>query len=74
MATVLQTRLAEAQAALHDILTGASVRSVTDSNGEKVEYRAVDIARLRAYIQELQAQVDAEAGTTVNNGPMVLWL
>lgn len=65
-----QEALAEAQKALHDLLTGVSAAEITDQNGEKIRYRAIDISKLKIYIAELQAQI---ADTTVNVGPMRIW-
>jgi len=65
-----QERLTEAEAALHYLLIGNSVAEVTDQNGEKIRYRAVDIAKLREYIQMLKAEI---AGTPAATGPMRFW-
>jgi hypothetical protein len=49
--------LADAKAALHRLLTGAAAASFTDSNGERVEYQAANIARLQAYVSQLEAEL-----------------
>ena len=59
------TRLAEAKAALHDLLRGQGVRELQDQNGERVAYHRADIPRLRAYIAELE---DRE--TNAPGGPL----
>lgn len=53
--TTTQARLAEAEAALHRLITGQMVRVVVDQNGERVEFTMTNIERLRAYIAELKA-------------------
>lgn len=62
--------LAEAKSALHDLLTGTSAAEITDQNGEKIRYRAIDISKLKMYIADLEAQIGA---TVVNVGPMRMW-
>lgn len=54
----LTTYLAEAEAALHNLLTGSKVVTVKTELGETT-YRSYvsDIANLRAYIAELKAQL-----------------
>lgn len=52
-----QQRLAEAQTALHALLTGTSVVEVRDSTGESVRFTQVNSARLQAYIRDLQAEI-----------------
>lgn len=58
-------RLVEAEAALHDLVTGTSARVVVDQNGERIEYTAANEPRLRRYIEELKAKI---AGKTVGTG------
>jgi hypothetical protein len=48
-------------------MTGLKVRVFVDHNGERVEYTNANAARLRAYIQELERQVDANIQHT---GPL----
>ena len=50
-------RLIEAQEALHALLTGTQAVSVTDQNGEKIEYRPVSRTDLQRYVADLEAQV-----------------
>ena len=52
-----QERLEEAQDALHQLLTGTQAVSVTDQNGEKVEYRPVSRTDLQRYVADLEAQL-----------------
>lgn len=61
-------RLVEAEDALHQLLTGTSARVVVDQNGERIEYTAANAGKLRAYIEELKAEI---AGSTIgSNGPL----
>lgn len=61
-------RLVEAEDALHQLLTGTSARVVVDQNGERIEYTAANVGKLRAYVQELKQEI---AGKTIgSNGPL----
>jgi len=61
-------RLVEAEDALHQLLTGTSARVVVDQNGERIEYTAANVGKLRAYVQELKQEI---AGQTLgSNGPL----
>lgn len=68
MATLAE-RLAEAEAALHDLQIGRGVRSITDQNGERVEYSLTSPGRLYSYIADLKRQL----GTQIS-GPMRVFL
>lgn len=50
-------RLEEARTALHDLMTGKAVVRVS-RGGRLVEFRAHDIAELRRYIAELEAELN----------------
>lgn len=53
---ILQTRYDEASEALHKLRTGAMVVQIgTDT--ERLQYAAVDQARLAAYVASLQSQL-----------------
>lgn len=52
-----QERLEEAQEALHQLLTGTQAVSVTDQNGERIEFRPVSRNDLQRYVADLEAQV-----------------
>lgn len=69
----LQTRLAEAENAHHDLQTGRMARVFVDQNGERVEYVSANSWRLSAYIQELKRQISALQGSTVGQ-PMRVYL
>lgn len=56
-------RLVEAETALHRILTGQGVQSVTDQSGERVVFTTASVTRLRAYIAELKAEIAGEVPT-----------
>lgn len=58
--------LAEAQLALHKLQTGTAEVSVTFGAGKGATYNAgtASIAKLEAYINKLQAEVDACDGQT----------
>lgn len=58
------TRLEAARAALDAALKGGAVRSVTDSDGSRIEYTAANTSNLVSYIALLQAQYDACIGGT----------
>lgn len=61
MALTAAERLVEAEAALHALNTGQAVARVQDSNGEAVTYTTANAGRLRAYINDLKAEI---AGTS----------
>ena len=64
------SRLADAENALHLLLTGQQARVVVDSNGERVEFTAANSARLRAYIDELKTALGKKTVT----GPLNFWM
>ncbi|MCM5689145.1 gpW family head-tail joining protein [Sinorhizobium meliloti] len=49
-------QLAEAEAALHQLVIGKSAVTLS-YNGESITYKIADEARLRNYIRELQAKL-----------------
>jgi hypothetical protein len=55
----IKALLDQAIAARTLIATGGSVRSVTDSDGSRVEYNAAKMSDLNALIAKLQAEYDA---------------
>lgn len=67
MATkTIAEKLVEAETAYHDLMVNGSVRVVVDQNGERVEYTAVNSAKLLAYIAELRALL---SGSGLVRGP-----
>ena len=59
-------RLAEAQAAYHDLSIGKAAVEVRNSSGESVRFTMANASRLRAYIDDLRHEV---AGTTARRRP-----
>ena len=67
----MRTRLSEAEAAEHDIMTGQGVRRWIDQNGESVEYSRANLTQLQAYIQRLRNDIQVCEGTrTTYTGPL----
>jgi hypothetical protein len=63
--------LAEAELALHKLLTGQAEVTVTFGSGKSVTYTAASIAQLKAYIADLENQVAECDGTTpCKRGPI----
>lgn len=54
--SITQTRLTEAQTALHELQTGTKAVKVK-KDGREVEFTPANIYRLTAYIEELKAQL-----------------
>ncbi len=70
----LAQRIADAETALHDLMTGKAVVEVVDQNGERVRYSVANRAQLQAYLQSLKAELANEvAGITPVRGPMRVW-
>lgn len=65
----LEKRLEQAEHALHELLTGESVRVFVDQNGERIEYAAGNAVRLQSYIQNLKLQL----GKLRIAGPLTPW-
>lgn len=59
----LQSRLTEAETALHNLMTGTKEVKV-GVNGDVVEYSMADVGRLRAYIAELKGALGLSGGRT----------
>lgn len=57
--TELKNRLDAANLAAASIRSGGGVRSVTDSDGSRIEYSTANLPSLLSYIALLQAQYDA---------------
>lgn len=55
--TTLRQYLADAEAALHQLATGAKVAAIRDASGRQVNYGPAEMAGLRAYIAELRAKL-----------------
>ena len=61
-----QTKLDEAEDALHSIQIGGQARVVVDQNGERVEYSVASVPRLKQYILEMKI----ELGQATIAGPL----
>lgn len=48
------TRLAQAEEALHNLVTGRMARVIVDQNGERVEFTMTSVSQLQAYIDSLR--------------------
>ncbi|WP_316979973.1 gpW family head-tail joining protein [Shumkonia mesophila] len=59
----LTTRLAEAEAALHDLLTSRKAVTLRAADGKTVTWQAGDAASLRGYVADLKAQIATASGT-----------
>lgn len=70
-AAALQTRLDEALAAYHELMTGTSARVVVDQNGQRVEYAVANAARLNAYILSLKSQLGFDLTDPCAAGGMI---
>jgi hypothetical protein len=53
----LQTRLTEAEAALHALLTGGKPVQLRRGDGSQVQYGQANAGELRTYIAQLKAQL-----------------
>jgi iron uptake system EfeUOB component EfeO/EfeM len=71
----LQQLITEAKTAYHKLQIGQALALVRDQNGEEVRYTQADRGSLRAYIDDLQAQIDALTlpPNPCASGPMRLW-
>lgn len=69
MAMTNAEKLVQAEQAYHDLMVNGSVRVVVDQNGERVEYTAVNAAKLLQYITDLRALIAGSAGLMVPRGP-----
>lgn len=66
----LQQYLTDARAAYHRLMTGASVVTVKDQNGEMVTYQTASVTRLSAYIAWLEAEIALLTGGRASCGPL----
>jgi len=63
-----EEKLADAEAALHELNLGRSARVFVDQNGEKLEFTAANRGALRTYIEELKATIASH--TVGADGPL----
>jgi hypothetical protein len=54
---LLTQRLADATLAYHKLMTGMLASTVVDQNGERVTFNAANADLLKAYIDDLKAQL-----------------
>lgn len=66
--TDLREKLAAAEAAYHDLMTGAKVQVYVDADGSRVQYNSQNAASLYAYIQGLRARLASPDPCGVNFG------
>lgn len=66
----LQQYLSEARSAYHRLMTGASVVTVKDQNGEMVTYQTASVTRLSAYIAWLEGEIARLTGGRASCGPL----
>ena len=64
------TRLTDAENAYHLIMTGQQAKVYVDQNGERIEYQAGSVDRLRAYIYQLKLAL----GKVSQTGPLNMWV
>ena len=64
MADDCTTRLTEARQALHDLITGQAVVSVS-VEGESISYAQADRRNLEGYVAQLEAQCGGSVGNVV---------
>jgi hypothetical protein len=64
----LQSRLTEAENALHQINLGQNVAEIWHGNNERMRFNNANVAQLRAYIAELKGQLAALGVQVSGNG------
>lgn len=68
---IIRQRLAQAEQAYHDLMTGKSAKVFVDQNGERVEFNTANARPLQSYIEELKGMLGLQ-GRIV--GPMRVFL
>jgi len=66
----LKTKLAEAQAAYHQLMLGKSVVTIVDQNAERGEFTPASKQNLFNYILSLKSQIATAEGTSLGLGPI----
>lgn len=68
----LVQRLSRAKEALENIMLGRQARVIVDQNGERVEFSAINLPRLNAYIASLESQLASclDSRSTSPNAPV----
>lgn len=62
--------LAQAELALHNLLTGKLEESVQFGSGKSVKYTSANLSELRRYINELKDEIAACEGSAKPRGPI----
>jgi hypothetical protein len=57
----IETRITEAEVALHSLITGGGVVEITDADGSRVRYAESDVSKLQSYLSFLQLQLASTA-------------
>lgn len=57
----LTALLIEAEGAYHELVLGVAPKVIVHQNGQRVEYNATSLPRLKAYIQELKVSLGVPA-------------
>ena len=65
-----ETRLNDAEEAMHKLATGQAARVFVDQNGERVEFNPQSMAQLRGYIMQLRVKLGWPTGII---GPASPW-
>ena len=65
----VQSQLAAARAAYHNLMIGRSAREVVDQNGERVTFTATNKQQLYSYIKELESQLPSAPCISSQYGP-----
>ena len=66
----LQTRLTEAEEALHQLVIGTREVTIEFGSGRKVSYNQANIAELRSYIARLEDQIAVLQGSGAGRKPV----
>lgn len=66
----LQVMLSEAEKAYHDLAIGGGTRVLVDQSGERIEFQATSLTRLRSYILELKKELGI---LPRSEGPLGFW-
>lgn len=66
----LQTRLSEAEEALHQLLLGSKEQTIEFGAGRKVTYNQANIGELRGYVSRLEDQIAVLQGTGAGRKPV----
>lgn len=68
--TALRTRIAEARAALHQVMLGDKAVQIDFGDNRRTRWNESKPADLRAYIAELELELSVLTGETLPRGPI----